>query len=164
MPPKSRMGKILEISLPTPEHKQKIKEAAKKRGCTVSKYISTVVDDAERQDRPRPVSGQDLQALREENRRITTELHGKDLIMAQQEAELRKLRGAAFLQPTWDADIDSDLLRILHDGPIHDHRLLAALGIEPRDTEAVRAVSKQLQILETMRFISKTPHGWRWRG
>jgi len=83
--------------------------------------------------------------------------------MAQQEAELRKLRGSAFLQQSWDADIDSDLLRILRDGPIHDHRLLAALGIEPQDTEAVRAVSKQLQILEAMGFISRTTQGWKWR-
>jgi hypothetical protein len=81
-------------------------------------------------------TGPDLQHLREENYRFANDLRGKDLIIAQQEAELRKLRGAAFLQPSWNADIDSGLLKILKTGPIHDHRLLAALGAN--DTESAR--------------------------
>jgi hypothetical protein len=102
-----------------------------------------------------------LQHLREENYRLASDIRGKDLIIAQQEAELHKLRGAAFLQPSWNADIDSDLLKVLKTGPIHDHRLLATLGAN--DTESARAISRQLQILEASGFISKTSRGWCWK-
>ena len=158
MPPQKRMGRVLEISLPSEDVKNKIKEEAKKRGCTASKYILSALDEANRPTRLG--TGPDLQ-LREENYRLANDLRGKDLIIAQQEAELRKLRGAAFLQPSWNADIDSDLLKILKTGPIHDHRLLAALGAS--DTESARAISRQLQILEASGFVSKTSRGWCWK-
>ena len=153
------MGKILEISLPSEDHKKRIKEEAKKRGCTSSKYILLMLEEANLP--ARPSAEPELQALRQENHRLETELKGKDLLLASQEAELRKLRGAAFLQPSWDADIDSDLLRALQAGPIHDHKLLDTLGAGT--PEAMRAISRQLQILETSGLIIKTPKGWCWR-
>ena len=89
---------------------------------------------------------------------MEVELKGKDLLISQQDTELRKLRGAAFLQPVWNADIDSDLLQALRAGPIHDHRLLDLLGAT--DPEAIRAISRQLQIMEAGGFISRTARGW----
>ena len=82
------MGRVLEISLPSEDVKNKIKEEAKKRGCTASKYILSALDEANRPTRLG--TGQDLQHLREENYRLASDIRGKDLIIAQQEAELRK--------------------------------------------------------------------------
>lgn len=152
------MDRILEISLP-PGLKDQIRDDAKKKGCTVSKYIVSVLDEAKK-PRPPPV-GPELEAMRKELRRLEAELTGKDLMLQQQEAELRKLRGMAFMTPTGSADIDSDLLKVLKAGPIHDHKLLELLGAD--DPEAMRAVSRQLQILEALGVVSRTSKGWSLR-
>jgi hypothetical protein len=57
---------------------------------------------------------------------MEVELKGKDLLISisQQDAELRKLRGAAFLQPVCNADIDSDLRQALRAGPDGSSHLL----------------------------------------
>jgi hypothetical protein len=62
------MGRVLEISLPSEEVKIKIKEEAKKRGCTASKYILSALDEANRPTRLG--TGPDLQHLREKNYRL----------------------------------------------------------------------------------------------
>jgi len=118
-------------------------------------------EESFRQSEAPRATGPELQHLRQENHRLETEMKGKDLLLAQQEAELRKLRGSAFLQPAWNADIDSDLLQAIRAGPIHDHKLLDLLGAT--DQEAMRAVSRQLQILEATGFITKTTRGWSWK-
>jgi len=163
MPAKDRMGKILELSLPSREHKQKIKDAAKKQGCTASKYILNVLEESERRDQPRPTIAKDLEALREENRRLATILHEKEHELAHQEAELRKLRGTAFLAPSGEAFLDPKLLSAIQHGPVHDQRLLDILQIDPKDIGALRNVSRQLQILEIQGIISRTGQGWAWK-
>jgi hypothetical protein len=162
MPVKQRMGKILEISLPSEEHRQKIKESAKARGCTTSKYILTILEEASRP--PRPASGQDFQHLQEDNRRLAADLHDAKNRIAQLDAELRKLQNAELLKPEGSGAINQELLRIIRTGPPqHDYKLLASLGIEPGG-EAARGVARQLQFLEATGFISRTSRGWAWKG
>jgi hypothetical protein len=153
------MGKILEISLPSEETKRQIQEEAERRKCTASKYILTLFEESRRP--ASPSAGPEIEHLRQENRKMEVDLKGKDLLLSKQEAELRKLRGSAFLHSSWDADIDSDLLKALKAGPIHDHKLLDHLGAT--DQDAMRAISRQLQILETAGFIARTARGWCWK-
>jgi hypothetical protein len=153
------MGKILEISLPSPGVKEKIKEAATARGCTASKYLLSLFEEASRP--PRPSNGPELEQLRTELNGLQTTLEAKDLLLRQRDAELRALRGAAFARPSWGAHIDPDLLKALRAGPIHDHRLLDLLGADT--PEAMRAISRQLQILESEGLISRGTHGWSWK-
>jgi hypothetical protein len=44
------------------------------------------------------------------------------------------------------------------------YRLLEALGIDPRESELVKAVSKQLEELEGYGMIKAEAKGWRWIG
>ena len=153
------MGKILEISLPSPEVKEKIREAANEHGCTISKYLLSIFEEASQP--PRPSQGPELERLRIELNGLQTTLEAKDLLLKQRDAELRALRGAEFVRPEWDAYIDPDLLKAVRAGPIHDHRLLDLLGASTAD--AMQAVSRQLQILESEGLISKGTHGWSWK-
>ena len=154
--------KIIQIYLPSADTKKKMIEEAKARKCTLSRYILSRLEEASSMDRPRPASGQDLHALQEENRRLASDLHESEHIISRLEADLRRARNKELLKPEGMVGIDPELLSIIRSGPIHDYRLLAAMGIEPGD-ESARGVARQLQILETTGFISRTPAGWRWK-
>jgi hypothetical protein len=160
MPPKKYQDRGIWIYTGTEGRLKLIREEAKKRGIRPSKYLMAAEEGFRRLDQC-PSTGPELEHLRQENRKLENDLKGKDLLLLQQETELRKLRGSAFLQPTWDADIDSDLLKAIRAGPVHDHRLLDLLGAT--DQDSMRAVSRQLQILEAAGFIANTAKGWCWK-
>ena len=41
--------------------------------------------------------------------------------------------------------------------------ILTKLNIDPSDTELVKAVNKQLEILETYGLVEYAGRGWRWK-
>ena len=47
-------------------------------------------------------------------------------------------------------------------GSIDSYRLLEDLGIDPRESDLVKAVSKQLEELEAYGIIKPEGRGWRW--
>ena len=56
-------------------------------------------------------------------------------------------------------------MTILKRGVVIDsYTLLEELGIDPKETDLVKAVSKQLEDLESYGLISSTQRGWRWIG
>jgi hypothetical protein len=44
------------------------------------------------------------------------------------------------------------------------YKILEALGIDLKDSELVKAISRQLEDLEAYGIIASTPKGWRWMG
>jgi hypothetical protein len=42
--------------------------------------------------------------------------------------------------------------------------ILEALGIDLKDSELVKAISRQLEDLEDYGLIASTPRGWKWIG
>jgi hypothetical protein len=56
------------------------------------------------------------------------------------------------------------LIKILKaKGSIDSSRLLEYLGIDPMDSDSVKAVSNQLNAFESYGLIDATPKGWRWK-
>ena len=49
-------------------------------------------------------------------------------------------------------------------GTLDSYKLLEALGIDPKDSELVKAISRQLEDLEAYGVVAPTPKGWRWIG
>lgn len=144
------------------ERLKQIREEAQRRGVQASKYLMSAEEFFRNAQESRPASGQDLNKLREENRRLAAELHESEHRIARLEGDLRKTRNEELLKPEGTGEIDPELLSVIREGPIHDYRLLAALHVEP-GSETSRGVAKQLQILEAMGFISRTSQGWRWK-
>jgi hypothetical protein len=159
--------KILEIYAPTQEEAQQIREAAKAAGLTTSKFVLNAVEariHGVAMEQPQSSFAEESAQLREENRRLAEEARARDLLLSRYEAELRRIRDTAFLAPAGEAALDPQLLQILRKGPIHEHRLLDALQVSADDILAIRAVSRQLSILEATGFAAKGPNGWRWLG
>ena len=81
------------------------------------------------------------------------------------ERELRRYRAEPFLEPDFKGvrRLDRELVETLRDsGVLSNEEVLSKLGIDPREHEAVKAVSKQLEILESYGLVQPTPRGWRW--
>jgi hypothetical protein len=45
---------------------------------------------------------------------------------------------------------------------LDSQEIFGSLGIDPRDTQAVKLVSNQLEELKRFGLIRESPHGWRW--
>ncbi len=154
-------GRTIELYAHSVEHKQKIVAEARKRNCTISKYIFSVLEAA---DKPRvdSVNIEELNSLREENRALRRSLADRTKENERQAQELQKLQNEAFLRPTGIATFDPNLLRVLQAGPKQGYQLLEAIGVNLQDGEAVRTITRQLELLEHHGFIAKGARGWRW--
>ena len=86
---------------------------------------------------------------------------------AKYENELKRCRSEAFLVDSYDGvrKYNKEIMTILKRGAVIDsYTLLEDLGIDPTQTDLVKAVSKQLEDLESYGLISSTQRGWRWIG
>ena len=58
---------------------------------------------------------------------------------------------------------DEELIKILKRGKaVEGYAILKELGIDPRDTEAVKLVNNQLESLCRFGLIEEKSSGWRW--
>lgn len=155
--------RLIELYVGSSEQKKKIQDDAKANGSTTSKYILSIINEAGQEKKPAAINPTEVQDLKEENSHLAEELRDSERRVASLEAELRRMRNKEHIEPHGRAAYDPALLQALVDGPIHDHQLLDALGIDLQDYEAIRAVSAQLQSLEVTGLIKKVSRGWVWQ-
>ena len=155
--------RLIELYVGSSEQKKKIQDDARANGSTTSKYILSIINEAGQEKKPAAINPTEVQDLKEENSHLAEELRDSERRVASLEAELRRMRNKEHIEPHGRAAYDPKLLQALVDGPIHDHQLLDALGIDLQDYEAIRAVSAQLQSLEVTGLIKKISRGWVWQ-
>ena len=83
------------------------------------------------------------------------------------ERELRRYRAQPFLKPDFEGirRFDRELIELLRKGEtLTEEEILDKLGVDPSETEYVKAISRQLEILEEYGLVEFTGRGWRWRG
>jgi hypothetical protein len=60
---------------------------------------------------------------------------------------------------------EKELVKILKErNRIDNYKLLEILKIDPKDSDLVKAISKQLENLEAYGLVEATINGWRWIG
>lgn len=146
------------------------KERAKKQGTSISKFVLEHVENSLRQEEePGYKSRGDLlgeiSRLREELGEERKKNRRLDLVVEKLERELRRYRAEPFLEPDFKGvrRLDRELVETLRDsGVLSNEEVLSKLGIDPSEHEAVKAVSKQLEILESYGLVQPTPRGWKW--
>jgi hypothetical protein len=148
------------------EQKKKFQELADQAGAPLSKFLLNLLEESisQHQNRPRVKLSENMKAMEEELQKLKEEARTNEKLLQRYEAENRRLREAAKFAEDFrgERELDQELIATLKRGPLHDYRLLEILGIDPKDTVQVRAVQKQLQVLEFHGFISKGPRGWQW--
>ncbi|MEM3815243.1 MAG: hypothetical protein QW341_00165 [Candidatus Bathyarchaeia archaeon] len=161
------------IYLPSLEMVEDWKRRAERAGVSLSKFvIERVLDSIRREDGEEGYlsradlikrlrnTEEEVKRLREENRLLRKLVENLD-------NELRRYRAVPFLEEHFEGvrRFDKELIDLLRGGGVYsDEEILARLNIDPSNAELVKAVSKQLELLEEYGLVEFTGRGWRWRG
>ena len=166
--PRSRYaGRIATIYLPSEKVLQDWATQADASDCSLSKYIFEIVSKSQAALTSPTQSNlsKDMEELRKENRMLKKDNQEKALLLEHYETELFKARNKAYIEIDSDeAQIyDTRLVDMLRQGKtIDSYRILTSLGIDPRDSDAVKMVKNQLEELRRFNLVKETPAGWRW--
>jgi len=167
MPDKSR---YVYIYMPTAEDKQRWQSLADKAGVPLSKFVIEVVENAlvdESDFKPRGELVKEIGKLRTENKELRDDLKQKKIVLEKYETELKRYRSEAFIEEKFEGvrKYNKEIIAVLkRSGVVDSYNLLEELGIDPKETDLVKAVSRQLEDLESYGMITSTQRGWRWIG
>lgn len=154
--------------LPSKELLDRWKSDAKSHRCSVSDYIFEMVEKARRDsDKPDsgPILAKEITEVKGRCLRLEEENTLLKLSLDNAQAEIYKLRFGAFTLPDQGTveEYDRNLVGLLRKGGAHTSReILATLGIDPRDSQAVKIVSVQLEELRRFGLAKETFNGWVW--
>jgi hypothetical protein len=143
---------------------------AKKARAPLSKWCIEIIEStlAENEEfKPRREITKELDELKKECASLRADLRQKSIVLDRYEKELRRYRSAAFTQDDFKGQraYDKELVAILKaGGSVDSYRLLEKLGIDPSESDLVKAVTTQLEELEAYGFIETDGRSWKWIG
>jgi hypothetical protein len=161
------------VYLPSFEMAKEWKSGAKKAGVSVSKFVIDRVEDSIQREESEEVgylsrlqlmkrlddSEDELKKLRDENRLFKKLAENLD-------SELKKYRAKPFVEEGFQGkrEFDRELVELLRKGgSLSNEEVLVKLGVEPTEADLVKAVGKQLEVLEQYDLVEYTGRGWRWK-
>lgn len=165
MPDKSR---YVYLYLPSAQDKARWEKLAADAGAPLSKFVIEVFENAiseESNFKPRGELVNEIGRLRSENKDLRDDLNQKKIVLEKYENELKRYRSKAFIDDEFEGSrkYNKEIAAILRRGAtIDSYKLLEELGIDPNDSDLVKAVSRQLEDLEAYGLVTSTPRGWRW--
>jgi hypothetical protein len=78
--------------------------------------------------------------------------------------ELFKLRNSIFLNNQGQFQLELRIIEALRNGGTwSDRELLKELEVDPRDVDAIKLVTIQLQHLQDYNLVEESPYGWKWK-
>ena len=145
------------------------KKLAQESGTSISKYVIEHVENslekAENDFRSRS-------NILEENRQLRDTLAEKDkrnhhleLLVDKLEEDLRLYRSKLFTDTSHmgPRTFDKQLMDLLKEPGAHNtNSILSRFRVKPTDTEAIKAISLQLENLEAYGLLRNTGKGWIW--
>jgi len=163
-------SRYLWLYLPSAAEKARWKALADKANTPLSKFCISIIEERLSEDEefaPRREMVRALEELKAENKGLRDDLHLKNIVLERYEAELRRYRGEIFQSPSFEGTrrYSKELVELLKlKGRADSYDLLESLGIDPRETEQVQAVSRQLEELEAFGMVRPEGRGWTWTG
>lgn len=162
--------RAIYVYLTSQEMAGRWKQLAEKQGTSISKFVAEHVENSLRQEeepgyKSRSELSKEIQELREDLGVERKRSRRLDLVVDRLERELRRYRAQPFLDEGFEGvrGFNRELVAVLRtDGVLSNEDLLARLGVDPSEHEAVKATSRQLEILESYGLVKSTPRGWRW--
>ncbi|MDI6811525.1 MAG: hypothetical protein QMD80_07655 [archaeon] len=160
------------VYLPSHEMVKAWKKRAEGQGVSISKFVIEHVENSLQQEedptyKPRGELVKEITELRNGIKELKEDNRQKRIVIERLENELRRYRAEVFLEERFEGvrKYDKELIDILRRrGVVDSDELLKNLNIDPRDSELVKAVSRQLESLEAYGLVSATKRGWRWIG
>ncbi|NPV62825.1 MAG: hypothetical protein HPY61_09390 [Methanotrichaceae archaeon] len=153
---------------PSREHKERWQKKAAKAHTSLSKFIIGTVDsviDENEEFKPRREMVREMEVLKAEIKALRDDLRQKSIVLERYEGELKKFRAQDFIGAEYAGvrRYNKEIVELLKSrGQVDSYRMLEALGIDPRESDLVKAVSHQLEELEAYGMVEATAKGWRW--
>jgi len=152
---------------PTRELLDSWQKAADKSRLSLASWIVEMVEAARnvKADDFRPDLLQEIEELKSRCLRLERELELEKLASEKAKTEAYRLQHEAFSEIDRDGyqEYDAALVRLLQAGGRVDQAyILKALGIDPRDGEAVKLVRNQIEELRRFGLIKENRGGWIW--
>ena len=160
------------VYLPSLEMVDEWKQKAEKTGTSISKFVIERVEDSIRREEGEEgyisrleliekigKQEDELKKLREDSRLLRKLVDNLD-------EELKMYRAQPFLEEEYQGirSFDRELIQLLKKGEqLGDEEILAQLNIEPSDVDMVKAVSNQLNALESYGLLEFRGRGWKWK-
>lgn len=162
--------RLVYVYLPSKKLVERWKEAADRQGTSVSKFVIEHVENSLRQEegtgyKSRGELWKEIQRLQEELKETAREKRLLEHVVEKLEKEVRRYRAQPFLEPDFRGirRFQKELIDALKKGGvISSEELLSKLDIDPLEHEAVKAIYKQLEILQAYGLVEPSPRGWRW--
>ena len=161
-------NRYIDVYLPSEAVKKQWEEDAKKAGLPLSKFVFEAVEAfrSAKDEKPRSDFIKELAEIKEEAQKLRADLKLKNLLLEKLEGEVYKARYDGFKEVELGEGSrrhDEELIKILkHGKTIEGYAILKELGIDPRDTEAVKLVNNQLESLRRFGLVEEDANGWRW--
>ncbi len=163
--------RAIYVYLPSLEMAQDWKDRSRKAGTSISKYVIERVEDSfRREDGEEGYTSrlelierlrkneEELKKMGDDNRLLRRLVENLD-------TELKRFRAQPFLEEGFQGvrSFDRELIQLLKEGELlSDDELLSRLNVSSIDTDLVKAVSNQLQVLESYGLVEFTGRGWKW--
>jgi hypothetical protein len=160
--------RYVDVYLPSEAAKKQWEEDAKKVGLPLSKFVFEAVEAyrAAKDKKPRSDLIKELAEVKEEAQKLRGELKLKNMLLEKLEGDVYKARYDSSKEVELGEGSrrhDEELIKILkHGKAIEGYTILEKLGIDPRDTEAVKLVDNQLESLRRFGLVEENANGWRW--
>ena len=163
--------RAIYVYLPSQEMTSRWKDMAEKQGVSISKFVAEHVENSLRKEDSDYLS---RTFLLDENRKLNENLEEKEkrirhleILVEKLEEDLRRYRAQMFLDEGYSGirRYDRKLVDVLREPGVHGNdEILSRLGVKPHEHEAIKAVSRQLENLQSYGLVRATPRGWEWVG
>jgi len=161
--------RLVYVYLPSENMVENWKGLAKEAGTSLSKFVIEHVENGIRKEENDFVSRVDLitqvRQLGEENDRLRKENKNLGIVIDKLTEDLQIYRLKPFLSEQFEGirQYEKTLTKAFRrKGFIKTDELWHEIGINPRNTNVVKAVTIQLEHLEQYGIIKRTREGWRW--
>lgn len=165
---KYQFGRVATVYLPEKSFLTEWQNEAKAGGASISQYVFEMVERARRPVEPLPRQDlvHELAEARQQVSLLDQECSNLRRTLENAQTEIYKLRFSSFDRPVDSpgfGEYDSALVGLLKRGRVLDSReILAGLGIDHRDSQAVKLVTNQLEELRRFGLVEESSFGWRW--
>ena len=161
-------ARYINVYLPSEAAKLQWEEDANEAGIPLSCFVFEAVEAfrASKEETPRSDFIKELAEAKEELQKLRSEMKLKNLLLEKLEGEVYKARYDSFNEVEMGEGTrrhDEDLIKVLRGRKsMEGYAILQELGVDPRDTEAVKLVNNQLESLRRFGLVEETGTGWRW--
>jgi hypothetical protein len=156
------------LYLPSKADKERWQALADQSKTRLSPFCISIIEERlaeEEEFRPHRELAKENEVLKAEIKALRDDLRQKAIVIERYEADLKKYRAQSFLTEDYRGvrPYSKEIVDLLKSrGQVDSYKILEALGIDPRESELVKAVSNQLEELEGFGFIKADGRGWQW--